>query len=121
MRIVCLFVLLFCSSQLRAETWECKPPIEQVPWSAVELIAESGGVAEASIRIVEEVYPATYESDGTSSTWILDPKPSKNLTRGVLTIDSQGIGTMWRELNINGVIVHSEGSYICRKTQPAVH
>ena len=120
MRIVCLLVLLIFSSQLRAETWECKPPIEDVPWSAIELIAVSGGVDEASVRIGEDVYTATYESDGTSSTWILGPNPAKNFSHGVLTIDPQGNATLWRELNIGGVIVHAEGSYVCRKADAAV-
>lgn len=120
MRATCLLTLLVVSLPLQAETWECKTPIEQIPWTTIDLTAETVDTGLTSIQIGDKEYAATFFDDGTARRWILKPNEDAGLTSGVLIIDLEGRGLMRREFLMNGVIVHSQSEYVCRTAEEDV-
>ena len=119
MRILFFFAIFILSTPLQAETWECKPPIDQVPWSAIELTAVAGEASQAQVQIGSKSYVAAYQLDGTTNIWLLEPNAEYGFNGGVLKIDVRGNGSLKRELVMNGVIVHADGTYTCRRVPTA--
>ena len=117
MRVLYLLTALALASPLQAETWECKAPIERIPWSAADLTVETAETGDAAVRFGSKIYAATYQLDAEIHTWLLSPNTADGFNGGVLRIDSKRNGALRLEMLRNGVVIHTDASFVCRQVE----
>ncbi len=116
MRVFCFALLSMLAAPLHAATWECKPPLDVIPWSKVNLVAVTGDADNATILYGGKTYAADYVRKGSTHFWRIDKSVSGDFG-AVLSIRAGGSGLMQQERVISGTIVHVRVEFICRSVR----